>query len=102
MYTFADYYGIKELQSMALRKLHRLLVQAPLQNWALQSFLELVHYTYSNTRPRKYDGLRVLVGLYGAILTDRFGYEWALSEGVSDLPEEFISDVKAKSGIAFI
>lgn len=66
MYTFADYHGITQLQTLVLRKLHRILVQFKLSHESIGSIAALVRHTYQHTRPDSNDRLRSMISLYGA------------------------------------
>lgn len=66
MYTFADYHGITKLQTLALRKLHRILMQFELSDESIRSIVELVRHTYEHTRADPDDRLRSMISMYGA------------------------------------
>lgn len=96
MYTFADYHGIKKLQMLAIRKLHRLLVKIPLEKSFLTTrpFVELALYTYQNTRPDANDKLRSVVSMYGACLIKLFLTDKDLNDllvAMSDLKDEVVT-----------
>lgn len=87
VYVFADYHGIDKLQSLALRQMHRLLVQFPVTYETVGSILELVQYTYENTRPNKNESLRCMVSAYGACTLYHFLCDKNVETLMKSLPE---------------
>ncbi|KIH93604.1 hypothetical protein SPBR_04392 [Sporothrix brasiliensis 5110] len=66
VYLFADYHGIAPLQTLALCKLHRILVHFLLNHDSIGRIVWLVRYIYDNTPPDPKDRLRSMVSLYAA------------------------------------
>lgn len=70
VYVFSDYYDMKNLQRLALRKLHHLMTHLATRGVAILGLWmsELVPFTYENTLPSENDKLRSLVSMCGACM----------------------------------
>ncbi|EHK23802.1 uncharacterized protein TRIVIDRAFT_179232 [Trichoderma virens Gv29-8] len=79
IYTFADYYGIEALQTLALHKLRQALIQFKLHAGGCGDIARFVRYCFNETvdRGEQADPLRSLVCLYAACKVEEL---WNVAE----------------------
>lgn len=66
IYILADYHGIAALQTLALCKLRRILVQCNLFQDSIGAIVELARYTYRHTPVDRNNGPRSMISMYVA------------------------------------
>ncbi len=95
IYCFADYHGIAALQTVALRKLHRVLVQLNEHDKSIGAIVELARYSYQHTRDQN-DRLRLMINMYAACKAENLWESQdfrSLVETNSDFSVTFIGDM---------
>lgn len=95
MYVLADYHDIVPLRALTLRKLHRILIQFPVNDDSVASIIELVQFSYENTRTSQGEALRDLVSTYGACTLFHFEDNDAVDLLIRSVPD-FAGDLFQK------
>jgi len=84
-YILGDKYGIDNLTTLALHKLHKTLIMFHLCDSRIGDILQLIRYTFQNTRESSKDPLRTLVTNYVVTEIDVIGksadFQCLLEEG---------------------